>query len=90
MQNFRNRWIGVANEFPRTFKIIIVTTFIDRLGGSMLFPFFALYLTSRFGVTLKEVGYLFLIFSITSFIGSFIGGHRRRGRTGHRRRGRTA
>ena len=74
MQNFINRWTNIANEFPRTFKIIIVTTFIDRLGGSMLFPFFALYLTSRFGVTLAEVGWLFLIFSITSFIGSFIGG----------------
>ena len=74
MLNFINRWIGIANEFPRTFRIIIVTTFIDRLGGSMLFPFFALYLTNRFGVTLAEVGWLFLIFSITSFIGSFIGG----------------
>lgn len=74
MQKFINRWVAVANEFPRTFKIIIVTTFIDRLGGSMLFPFFALYLTDRFKVGLSEVGWLFLIFSITGFIGSFAGG----------------
>ncbi len=74
MRNFFNRWVAVANTFPRTFKIIILTTFIDRLGGSMLFPFFALYLTDRFDVGLSEVGVLFLIFSITSFIGSFAGG----------------
>ncbi len=74
MKNFLNRWIAISNEFPRTFKIIVVTTFIDRLGGSMLFPFFALYITKRFNVTLVEVGWLFLIFSITSFIGSFMGG----------------
>ncbi len=74
MQKFINRWVAVANTFPRTFKIIIITTFIDRLGGSMLFPFFALYLTDRFEVGLSEVGWLFLIFSITGFIGSFAGG----------------
>jgi MFS family permease len=74
MPNFIKRWIAISNEFPKTFKIIIVTTFIDRLGGSMLFPFFALYLTKRFEVTLVEVGWLFLIFSITGFIGGFVGG----------------
>jgi len=62
------------HEFPRTFWIIVTTTFIDRLGGSMLFPFFALYITKRFHVGLSEVGVLFLIFSITGFIGSFSGG----------------
>jgi MFS family permease len=74
MNKVFRRWTAIANSFPRTFKIIIVTTFIDRLGGSMLFPFFALYLTDRFDVGLSEVGVLFLIFSITSFIGSFAGG----------------
>jgi MFS family permease len=61
-------------EFPRTFWTIVTTTFIDRLGGSMLFPFFAFYITKRFHVGLSEVGVLFMIFSITGFIGSISGG----------------
>ena len=74
MQNLLKRWFAPLNEFPRTFKIIVITTFIDRLGGSMLFPFFAFYITKRFNVGMSDVGWLFLIFSITSFIGSFMGG----------------
>lgn len=65
---------ALTREFPRTFWIIVTTTFIDRLGGSMLFPFFAFYITKRFQVGMTEVGYLLLIFSITSFAGSFLGG----------------
>lgn len=74
MNKFASKWRSTYNEFPRTFWIVVTTTFIDRLGGSMLFPFFAFYITKRFNVGLSEVGVLFLIFSITSFIGSFSGG----------------
>ena len=74
MNKIANNWRSTYKEFPRTFWIVVTTTFIDRLGGSMLFPFFALYITKRFNVGLSEVGVLFLIFSITSFIGSFTGG----------------
>ncbi len=61
-------------SFPRTFRIILGTIFIDRLGGSMLYPFFAIYLTQRFGVSMIEVGWLFLIFAISGLAGSFLGG----------------
>jgi MFS family permease len=74
MNKILNNWSALAREFPRTFWIIVTTTFIDRLGGSMLFPFFAFYITKRFDVGMSEVGWLFLIFSITGFIGSFMGG----------------
>jgi len=74
MQTLVKNWRATYNEFPRTFWIVVVTTFIDRLGGSMLFPFFALYITKRFNVGMSEVGVMFLIFSVTSFIGSFMGG----------------
>ena len=48
--------------------------FIDHLGASLLFPFFALYVTQRFNVGMTEVGGLFAIFFTTSFVGSLIGG----------------
>ena len=62
------------HEYPRTFWIVIVITFIDRIGGSLLFPFFALYITSKFNVGMTEVGVLFAAFSVSSFAGSTIGG----------------
>ncbi len=62
------------HEYPRTFWTVIVITFIDRIGGSLLFPFFALYITSKFHVGMTDVGVLFAAFSVSSFTGSAIGG----------------
>lgn len=62
------------NEYPRTFWMMILINFIDRLGGSILFPFFALYLTRRFSLGMTEVGSLFAVFAAASFIGAFPGG----------------
>jgi len=62
------------HEFPRTFWIVVVVTFIDRIGGSLLFPFFALYITSKFNVGMTDVGVLFAAFSLSSFAGSTVGG----------------
>jgi MFS family permease len=62
------------HEYPRTFWIVIAITFIDRIGGSLLFPFFALYITSKFHVGMTDVGVLFAAFSVSSFAGSTIGG----------------
>jgi len=44
------------HEYPRAFWTVIVITFIDRIGGSLLFPFFALYITSKFHVGMTDVG----------------------------------
>ena len=43
-------------EYPRTFWTVIVITFIDRVGGSLIFPFFALYITRKFNVGMTDVG----------------------------------
>jgi MFS family permease len=64
----------IYQEYPRTFWMMILVNFIDRLGGSLLFPFFALYLTKRFGIGMTQVGVLFAVFSISSFLGAFPGG----------------
>jgi MFS family permease len=68
------RLISVYNEYPRPFWVLMLANFIDRLGGSLLFPFFALYITQRFNVGMIEVGYLFAIFSLTSIVGGILGG----------------
>ena len=61
-------------EYPRTFWMMVFVNFVDRLGGSLLFPFFVLYLTKKFSIGMTEVGILFAVFSVSSFIGAFPGG----------------
>jgi len=64
----------IYRDYPRPFWMMIVVNFIDRLGFSLLFPFFALYVTHKFKVGMTEVGILFAVFSVSSLIGSFPGG----------------
>ncbi len=72
--NFFNRMRGVFQEYPRQFWILVGGTFIDRLGGALLFPFFTLYLTRKFSIGMTQVGVIFGLFAVSSFFGSMIGG----------------
>ena len=65
---------SVYKEYPRQFWIIVGSNFIDHVGGALIFPFFALYITKKFGVGMTEVGLLFAVFSITDMLGNMIGG----------------
>ena len=67
-------WKNIYYEYPRTFWVLIAVSFIDQLGGALLFPFFALYVTMQFNVGMVEVGYLFALFSVSNFVGSILGG----------------
>jgi len=49
-------------------------SFIDALGGALLFPFFTLYVTAKFGLGLSQVGLIFGILTLTNVLGSTIGG----------------
>jgi MFS family permease len=62
------------HEFPRHFWVLVGAAFIDRLGGGLVFPFFAVYITQRFGVGMTQVGQLFALFSVTGMIGGTLGG----------------
>jgi MFS family permease len=70
----KQRISGVYNEYPRPFWTLVGVTFIDRLGGALLYPFFALYITIKFDVGMTQVGILFAVFSFSSFIGQMLGG----------------
>lgn len=74
MEEKINKLRDIYHEYPRTFWTLISVTFIDRVGGAMLFPFFALYLTKKFDIGMTQVGILFAAFSISSFFGSMLGG----------------
>jgi MFS family permease len=61
-------------EFPKTFWVLMGATFIDRVGGALIFPFLSLYVTSHFNVGMTEVGIVFAVFAISSVVGSVFGG----------------
>jgi len=70
----RRKLINIYREYRRSFWMLVFVTFVDRLGGALLFPFFALYITDKFKVGMTEVGVLFMLFSVSSFVGSVLGG----------------
>lgn len=64
----------IYSEFPRDFWVLIAALFVDHLGGALIYPFIALFVTAKFQVGMIEVGYLFAIFAIASIFGNTVGG----------------
>jgi MFS family permease len=62
-------------RFSRQFWILMFVTFVDMLGGALIFPFFALFITQKFNVGMTQVGTMFLVWALTSsMIGNTLGG----------------
>jgi MFS family permease len=64
----------IYHEFPSKFWIVVGVSFVDRVGGTLLFPFFSLYITQRFHVGMTQAGIILGIFSIFGLFGGMIGG----------------
>ncbi len=69
-----NRLIKIFNEFPKKFWVVVAVSFIDRVGATLLFPFFSLYITQRFQVGMTQAGIILGMFSIFGLFGGMIGG----------------
>jgi MFS family permease len=69
-----NRLKTIYAEFPPLFWIIVATLFIDSIGSTLLFPFFALYITGKFGVGMTQAGILLGMSSLFGLVGSMVGG----------------
>jgi MFS family permease len=65
---------GTYEDYPKPFWTLTFATFIDAVGGALIFPFLSLYITSRFQVGMTEVGILFGLYSAASIFGSGLGG----------------
>jgi MFS family permease len=61
-------------EFPSPFWIVVGVHFIDKIGGTLAFPFFALYITGKFHVGMTKAGVLLGLLSLSGILGSVIGG----------------
>jgi MFS family permease len=69
-----NRLRKIYHEFPSLFWVIVGTLFIDGIGATLLFPFFALYITQKFGVGMTQAGLLLGMSSLFGLFGSMVGG----------------
>ena len=69
-----NRFSKIYHEFPSLFWVIVGTLFIDGIGATLLFPFFALYITQKFGVGMTQAGLLLGMSSLFGLFGSMVGG----------------
>lgn len=62
-------------KFSKVYWLFMLVSFIDMLGGALIFPFFSLYMTRKFNVGMTEVGTMFLVWGLTSgVIGNTLGG----------------
>ncbi len=61
-------------SYPGNFWVLMGAVFIDNLGSSFLYPFFALYTTDKFGVGMTEVGTMFAVFALANLVGSLVSG----------------
>jgi MFS family permease len=64
----------IYHEFPKKFWIVVGVSFVDLIGGTLLFPFFALYITQKFKVGMTQAGLILGLFSIFGLFGGMIGG----------------
>jgi MFS family permease len=69
-----NRLQKIYHEFPRLFWIVVGVRFVDGIGGTLLFPFFALYITQKFSVGMTQAGILLGMSSLFGLVGSMFGG----------------
>lgn len=73
-QKMQLRLKSTYNEYPRDFWILMGASFVDSLGSALLYPFFALYVTRKFGVGLSQVGLIFAALTAANIVGSALGG----------------
>jgi MFS family permease len=65
---------AIYADYPRQFWVLMASSFIDHIGGALIYPFLTLYVTRKFNVGMTEVGLVFGLFAISSVVGSTIGG----------------
>lgn len=65
---------AIRDEYPRSFWVMMLGMFIDQIGGNLIYPFFALFVTANFGVGLTQVGILLGAMTAGGIAGGLIGG----------------
>ena len=70
----REKIQNVYQAFPPPFWVLMLGTFIDRLGTNLIMPFLAIYVVERFDAKITQVGLIYTIFAVGSGAGNFLAG----------------
>ena len=70
----KNKIRSTISEYPKSFWVMMLGMFIDNLGGNLIYPFFTLYVTTRFGVGLSTVGLMLGAQTAGRVLGGIVGG----------------
>lgn len=62
------------DDYPGQFWLLMVASFVDLVGGFLIFPFFSLYFTEKFNVSLAQVGIIYAIWALSGLLGQALGG----------------
>ena len=71
---FLRRALSAGRQFPKSFWVLLLASYVDNIGRSAVVVFFALYVTQRFGVGMTEAGVLIGLFGVAGLAGSALGG----------------
>ncbi|WP_457918574.1 MDR family MFS transporter [Candidatus Lokiarchaeum ossiferum] len=61
-------------RFPQSFWIITLASFIDSIGTFMILPFIYIFMSWNFGLSMVEVGFVYIILGIGNILGGIVGG----------------
>ncbi|NLE77105.1 MAG: MFS transporter, partial [Chloroflexi bacterium] len=64
-------WFG---QFPRQFWVLFFGSIINAIGSGLVYPFFALYLRQRLGISMSTIGMVMAIHALAAFPGQLTGG----------------
>lgn len=70
----RKHLAQLYHDYPQQFWLLAGASFIDMIGNSLVFPFFALFMTDKFDISMTRVGVIFAIFAASGMVGGTIGG----------------
>ena len=70
----KNKLRSTISEYPKSFWVMMLSMFIDNLGGNLIYPFFTLYVTAKFGIGLSMVGLMLGAQTAGRMLGSVLGG----------------
>jgi MFS family permease len=69
-----NRLGRYYRSFPRQMWVLVAGTFVNSLGGALVFPFLTLYLRQRLGISLVQIGLVFTLNAATSLVAGMMSG----------------
>ncbi len=74
LRRLAGAYADAFSGLPRAVWVLAAATLVNR-AGTMVLPFFTLYLTERLGWSIGEAGRLLSLYGLGAILGAYMGGH---------------